>query len=241
MGAGIAKLFRNRFGRQNYLKSLQKKPGEIAALQDSGRFVFYLVTKPKYFQKPNPKNLLHSLISLKNFCLKHGINNLSMPKISTGRDRLSWELTVKPMLARVFVNSNIKITVFTPRGEQKTTWSEENLKRLLLTLLLRHWNRGYRNLIQKKFVTFRRYENYVWSHEFFPTEVEIRLWAEYFFRRIAVRIGGREVIVGCWEAPITPTIKLIKKEEKTKGKKKRRIQRERGGQGHAQLSRKEAR
>lgn len=35
------------------------------------------------------------------------------------------------------------------------------------------------------------------------------------------------MIVGCWEAPITPTIKFIKKEEKTKGKKKRRIQRER--------------
>ncbi|KAK3928958.1 ADP-ribose glycohydrolase OARD1 [Frankliniella fusca] len=212
MGAGIAKLFRKRFGKQNFLKSLKKKPGDVAALQDNGRFVFYLVTKPKYFQKPNPRDLLNSLLSLKNFCLKYGINNLSMPKISTGLDQLSWDWTVRPMLARVFAHSKIKINVFTPR-DQKTTWSEDNLKRLLLTLLLRHWNRGYRNIIQKEFGSFRRYAHFLWSQEFFPTEIEIRLWAEYFFRRIPVRIGGREVIVGCYKAPITPTIELVKTEE----------------------------
>lgn len=214
--AGIAKLFRDRFGRQNYLRRLQKKPGGMALLREQGRYIFYLVTKPKYYQKPNPRDLWCSLQSLKKFCLRNNIRDLSMPKISTGLDQLSWELTVKPMLAAVFYGTNIKITVFKLGNQQNKVWSEQELKELLLTLMLRNWNRGYRNVIQEKFGTFNMYKNFVWSPEFVPTATEIRLWAEYFFRRITVKTRGQMATVGCWLAPGTPTLDLEEKEDKKK-------------------------
>jgi hypothetical protein len=44
--------FKKRFGGIDELKRQQVEVGGLAVLQREGRFVYYLITKPKYWNKP---------------------------------------------------------------------------------------------------------------------------------------------------------------------------------------------
>ncbi|KAI2649818.1 ADP-ribose glycohydrolase OARD1 [Labeo rohita] len=111
MGAGIAVLFKKKFGRVQDLLAQQKKPGECAVLRTSGRFVYYLVTKKKYYQKPTYDILWMSLMSMRDHCVANGVNSISMPRIGCGLDKLKWE-NVSSIITEVFKDTKISITVY---------------------------------------------------------------------------------------------------------------------------------
>ncbi|XP_028622593.1 ADP-ribose glycohydrolase OARD1 isoform X1 [Grammomys surdaster] len=80
MGAGIAVLFKKRFGGVQELLSQQKKSGEVAVLKRDGRYIYYLITKKRASHKPTYENLQKSLEAMKSHCLKNGVTDLSMPR-----------------------------------------------------------------------------------------------------------------------------------------------------------------
>ncbi|XP_060087492.1 ADP-ribose glycohydrolase OARD1 isoform X2 [Heteronotia binoei] len=112
MSAGIAAIFKKKFGGVQELLSQRKTTGEVAVLKRENRYVYYLITKSKYFHKPTYDNLRNSLEAMKIHCLKNGVTCISMPKIGCGLDRLDWN-KVSLMLEEVFEDTNIKITVYT--------------------------------------------------------------------------------------------------------------------------------
>lgn len=112
MGAGIAVLFKKKFGGVQELLNQQKKPGEVAVLKRDGRYVYYLITKKRASHKPTYENLQKSLEATKCHCLKNGVTDLSMPRIGCGLDRLQWE-NVSAIIEEVFEATDIKITVYT--------------------------------------------------------------------------------------------------------------------------------
>ena len=60
MGKGIAVLFKEKYGQVEYLKSQGVQTGGVAILDmtaSEGRYIYYLVTKPKYFDKPTYETL----------------------------------------------------------------------------------------------------------------------------------------------------------------------------------------
>nr|XP_020037003.1 O-acetyl-ADP-ribose deacetylase 1 isoform X1 [Castor canadensis] len=91
MGAGIAVLFKKKFGGVQELINQQKKSGEVAVLKRDGRYIYYLITKKRASHKPTYENLQKSLEAMKSHCLKNGVTDLSMPRIGCGLDRLQWE------------------------------------------------------------------------------------------------------------------------------------------------------
>ncbi|XP_025019030.1 O-acetyl-ADP-ribose deacetylase 1 isoform X1 [Python bivittatus] len=112
MSAGIAAIFKKMFGGIQDLLNQHKKTGDVAVLKRETRYVYYLITKNKYFHKPTYDNLQKSLEAMKIHCLKNEVTHISMPKIGCGLDRLDWK-KVSTMLEEVFEDTNIQITVYT--------------------------------------------------------------------------------------------------------------------------------
>jgi O-acetyl-ADP-ribose deacetylase (regulator of RNase III) len=116
MGAGIAKIFHNKFGQVDELIAQHAGIGDMAVLEDQNdgkpsRYIYYLVTKQRYFHKPTYDSLTQSLEKMCNHMIENNIQKLSIPKIGCGLDKLKWG-RVKKILSIVFEDTNIEITVY---------------------------------------------------------------------------------------------------------------------------------
>lgn len=80
---GIAVLFKKKFGGIDELKKQQQRPGGVAFLRRENRFVFYLITKLRYFNKPTYTDLKDSLVSMKDLMMEHNVKDLAMPRIGS--------------------------------------------------------------------------------------------------------------------------------------------------------------
>lgn len=112
MGAGIALEFRNKYGRVNELAGQCPTIGDICVLQSGDIYIYYLVTKKLYWNKPTYQDLKYSLSNLKSHMEKNNIKSVSMPKIGCGLDKLDWK-RVSRIINDIFQDSDIEITIYT--------------------------------------------------------------------------------------------------------------------------------
>ena len=110
MGAGIAKKFREIYGRVDELRNQNKEIGEIAELKDRDTYIFYMVTKERFHCKPTYEDLRNCLNNLKLRCNTLNITKLAIPRIGCGLDRLNW-MIVRQMLNEIFEDGGIHILV----------------------------------------------------------------------------------------------------------------------------------
>lgn len=132
MGKGIAVEFKNRFQRVDQLRMQESQIGQVAYLQlhrpdhphqthHPHSFIFYLITKEKYSDKPTFESLEHSLENLRLLCERYEITRLSIPRLGCGLDRLLWKSgesggssprSVFSLIVKVFSGSDVKVTVY---------------------------------------------------------------------------------------------------------------------------------
>ncbi|XP_063968357.1 ADP-ribose glycohydrolase OARD1-like [Lytechinus pictus] len=112
MGKGIATIFKKKFGGVQDLLAQGVKPGGVAVLQREQRFIYYMVTKEKFWHKPTYKSLQDSLSSMAGHCKENGIKALSMPRIGCGLDGLKWD-EVKKKISETFQDMDIMVTIYT--------------------------------------------------------------------------------------------------------------------------------
>nr|CAG4712656.1 unnamed protein product [Naegleria fowleri] len=94
MGAGIATLFKQRFGRVQELKDQKAQIGQVATL---------------YLQE---ENMCIYLEAMKKHMLQHDVNELAIPLLGCGLDRLEWE-KVQPIIVELFSDMpQFKIIVY---------------------------------------------------------------------------------------------------------------------------------
>ena len=79
LGKGVAKLFRNKFGRVEELKNQAVPVGGVAVLKDGDRFIYNLVTKEKYYDKPSIHTLKASLGNYEGKWRSQGLRGLPCP------------------------------------------------------------------------------------------------------------------------------------------------------------------
>lgn len=114
MGKGIAVAFREKFGCVEALKAQGRGTGSVAILKDeeNGRFVYYLITKSRYYHRPTYDSLRASLVAMRDHAIANGVNTIAMPRIGCGLDKLKWT-QVKAMINEIFTEEhNIAIKVF---------------------------------------------------------------------------------------------------------------------------------
>ena len=111
MGAGIAKIFKEKYGSAQKLRSQNKNVGDCAFIEYENRKIYYLVTKKNYYDKPTYTSMWTSLISMRKLIKDHQVSEIAIPLIGCGLDRLNWG-KVKKIIEDVFQNTNLKIIVF---------------------------------------------------------------------------------------------------------------------------------
>ena len=113
LGSGIAADINSKFKSREYLLNFKQPKITDILMQrlPNGKALFHLVTKEKFNQKPSYKNFRETLKYLIQYLISNNIDNISIPKIGCGKDKLSWE-KVKTILHEIFSDSNIKITVY---------------------------------------------------------------------------------------------------------------------------------
>lgn len=110
MSKGIAASFKSRFKGVKVLLKQKKRVGEAAVLKAEGRFIYYLVTKEKYYEKPTYETLFEALMEMRRHMINNGIRKLALPKIGCGVDKLQWEI-VSEMLRYIMSDLNITIVI----------------------------------------------------------------------------------------------------------------------------------
>ena len=80
-------------------------------LKSGKRFVYYLITKKKYSDKPTYDTLRGSLQAMAKHCEENNVTNLSMPMIGCGLDMLVWD-KVSAIITEIFGSSNMTITIY---------------------------------------------------------------------------------------------------------------------------------
>lgn len=96
------------------MKTLQDqavKPGGVAVIKDKERFIYNLITKEKYFNKPTYQTMQSSLEAMRDHMEKNNVQKLAIPRIGCGLDLLVWE-KVKDQLEEVFKNVDVEINVY---------------------------------------------------------------------------------------------------------------------------------
>lgn len=112
LGAGIAVAFAKNFDMKNKLKAQDRnKVGDAVLIESNGIKVFNLITKEKYFQKPTMNTLNNTLKNMKEQIVEQGINEISMPAIGCGLDKLNFNL-VKRSIEVIFKDLDITINIY---------------------------------------------------------------------------------------------------------------------------------
>ena len=124
---GIAKDFLAKFhSTYQDLKMVKFGVGEVAVFNYDKRFVYNLVTKRFYYQKPTYTTLRCSLNKMRDHMLANNVTQLALPRLACGLDKLDWK-TVKSMLVECFKDDPIEIRIYTLTNENYA----EVLKRVL--------------------------------------------------------------------------------------------------------------
>ena len=111
MSKGFAEKFKKKFGRLEELRRAKARIGETVVLKEGRKYLYYLVTKQKYFDKPTNCTLKQALIQMKNHAVKNNVTEISMPRIGCGRDNLNWD-EVRQIITHVFSETRIRISVY---------------------------------------------------------------------------------------------------------------------------------
>ena len=88
-----------------------EKKGGLAVLKRDNRYIYYLVTKEKYFHKPTYGTLRSSLVRMRDHAIKHNVTDIALPQIGCGLDKLEWP-RVKKEIHEVFGSMQVKMTMY---------------------------------------------------------------------------------------------------------------------------------
>ena len=113
MGAGVANQIKENFGRIDELKEQEIGVGGVAILNiGPGRFIYNLVTKEKFSDKPSYQSIKESLKEMRTHCIDNNVDIISMPRIASGLDKMEWNV-IHGMLNELFRSSDINIRIYT--------------------------------------------------------------------------------------------------------------------------------
>ena len=111
MTRGIAHKFRTVFGCVGDLYSQSPRVGGVVYLKRRSNFIYYIVTKEFFYQKPQLNDYFAAIHSLRDLILSHNVTELAIPQLGCGLDRIPIPLFYSS-LRSIFCGDSIIITVY---------------------------------------------------------------------------------------------------------------------------------
>ena len=115
MSKGFAELLSQQIpGLRDTCRRTKFLSGQTLPFWDrvGNRYIYNLVTKAKFFEKPNLPTLFLTLEEMKSHARLYGISTIAIPKTGCGLDQMNWQEVVK-LLRDIFAYSDIRIVVYT--------------------------------------------------------------------------------------------------------------------------------
>ena len=114
MSKGFAQLLSERFPRlRRTCRQANLFKDQVFPFWDSlsRRYIYNLVTKEKYSDKPDLQTLATTLQIMQSHATMHGVSTIAIPKIGCGLDQMNWQDVVK-LLRDIFAYSDLQIVVY---------------------------------------------------------------------------------------------------------------------------------
>lgn len=117
MSRGLAKEFVRRFPTLISLRRRNLDIGVAVPVVNNGRFIYSLVTKERFFNKPEVSKLKSTLWSMSDHADQNGIRTINVPMLGSGLDGLDFFGQVLPAIREVFQESTVIINIHFLRME----------------------------------------------------------------------------------------------------------------------------
>ncbi|XP_046844602.1 ADP-ribose glycohydrolase OARD1-like isoform X2 [Xenia sp. Carnegie-2017] len=120
MDKGIARQFAKKYGYFDELieKGLEfpdaHEVGKIGVLKTRDRFVYYLLSRRKWWDSGSYKAMEECLVAMQMHCVKNDIQRIAIPRLGAQCDCLDWD-EVKSLIYKAFQHSNVHITAYSHR------------------------------------------------------------------------------------------------------------------------------
>ena len=112
MSAGIARKIRRNFST-SYPINLDHRLNPLWPqwIPSQSRYIYHLITKQKFYNKPTYGTLRASLERMRTHAEENGVRQISMPCIGSGLDKLEWNV-VRQIIQDTFKTSPVAIIVY---------------------------------------------------------------------------------------------------------------------------------
>ena len=115
MSKGFADFLSHRIpGLRSTCRKAKLFMGQVFPFWDStgNRYIYNLVTKERYCDKPNLSTLSTTLEAMKIHASTNGVSTIAIPKHGCGLDQMNWQEVVK-LLRDIFAYADVQIAVYT--------------------------------------------------------------------------------------------------------------------------------
>ena len=115
LGTGLADFLSHRTpGFRSTCRKARFSRGHLYPFWDSTgkRYIYNLVTKERFCDKPNLSTLSKILEAMKIHASTNGVSTVAIPKVGCGLDQMNWQEVVK-LLRDFFADADVKIVLYT--------------------------------------------------------------------------------------------------------------------------------
>ena len=111
MSLGIARDFVEKFPNLMKLRNMHLEVGTVVPVRVGACYVYNLVTKCKYYNKPSLAAVQYSLCAMRAHALVNNVTNIGVPLLGAGLDKLDFERGVRPLLQGLFDDALVDVYI----------------------------------------------------------------------------------------------------------------------------------
>ena len=105
----------------------KKQPVFAQWIEGERRYVYHLVTKQRYFEKPTYESVKMSLQQMRTHAGWSGVHRIGLPRMGCGLDKLNWS-EIRSLIKHVFKGSHVAITVYVVLQQNPTPNCETDVE-----------------------------------------------------------------------------------------------------------------